>query len=121
MSSSAVDALNALELDEKKFLSLLGDLIGESKDLQNTGVGTAHVPKEDLAVKHVLEALKPYRVESGGVLEVEHAVVRGGTRERRHQISGERPERERGASTHVRGVAHGRCSGESGGVERGSV
>ena len=72
MSSSAVDALNALELDEKKFLSLLGDLIGESKDLQNTGVGTAHVPKEDLAVKHVLEALKPYRVESGGVLEVEH-------------------------------------------------
>ena len=72
MSSSAVDALNALELDEKKFLSLLGHLIGESKDLQNTGVGTAHVPREDLAVKHVLEALKPYRVESGGVLEVEH-------------------------------------------------
>ena len=72
MSSSAVDALNALELDEKKFLSLLGDLIGESEDLQNTGVGTAHIPKEDLAVKHVLEALKPYRVESGGVLEVEH-------------------------------------------------
>ena len=66
------DALNALELDEEKFVSLLGSLIGESQHLQNTGVGTAFVPKEDLAIRHVLEVLKPYRVENGGVLEVEH-------------------------------------------------
>ena len=59
--------------------------------LANTGVGTAHVPKEDLAVKHVLEALKPYRVESGGVLEVEHVSSRGGTRERVIKYPGKGP------------------------------
>ena len=77
-AASAIDALNALELDEEKFLHLLGNLIGESKTLQNTGVGTAHVPREDNAVKHVLETLKPYRTENGGVLEVEHVTYAEG-------------------------------------------
>ena len=54
MSTAAADALRALELDEDVFLNLLSRLIGESRHLQNTGVGTAHVPREDLAVKHVL-------------------------------------------------------------------
>ena len=75
---SAVDALNSLELDEEKFIALLGNLIGESQGLQNTGVGTAHVPREDNAIRHVLEVLKPYRKESGGVLEVEHVTYAEG-------------------------------------------
>ena len=78
MSTAAADALRALELDEDVFLNLLSRLIGESRHLQNTGVGTAHVPREDLAVKHVLETLKPYRVENGGVLEVEHVTYAEG-------------------------------------------
>lgn len=77
-SMSAVDALNSLELDEEKFIALLGNLIGESQGLQNTGVGTAHVPREDNAIRHVLEVLKPYRKESGGVLEVEHVTYAEG-------------------------------------------
>ena len=73
-----MDSLASLELDETKFLNLLAALIGESQGLQNTGVGTAHVPREDNAIKHVLECLKPYRTENGGPLEVRHVTYAEG-------------------------------------------
>lgn len=71
-------ALHGLELNEERFLGLLRNLIGEAEHLQNTGVGTAYVPQEDRAIKHVLETLAPHRVENGGVLEVEHVVYTEG-------------------------------------------
>ena len=43
MSSATESALDALQLNESRFLSLLEKLIGESQFVQNTGVGTAFV------------------------------------------------------------------------------
>ena len=80
--SASEAALHALELDEERFVGLLRNLIGEVEHLQNTGVGTAYVPQEDLAIKHCLEVLAPHRKENGGPLEVEH-VTYAGTRGRR--------------------------------------
>ena len=57
MGEDALAALQGLELNEERFIGLLRNLIGESEFLQNTGVGTAFVPQEDRAVKHVLETL----------------------------------------------------------------
>ena len=71
MSSSTETALDGLQLNESRFLSLLEKLIGESQFVQNTGVGTAFVPEEDRVVKHVLECLEPFTVENGGKLIVE--------------------------------------------------
>jgi len=77
-----------------------------------TGVGTAHVPRGDLAVKHVLETLKPYRVENGGVLEVEHVTYAEG-RQRGDSVPGTRRERGEGETIDVRGESHVRRAGES--------
>jgi len=74
----AKTALEGLKLDEERYVTLLRKLIGESEYLQNTGVGTAFVPEEDRAVKHVLTELKPFTVENGGPLEVEHVVFTEG-------------------------------------------
>jgi acetylornithine deacetylase len=63
--------LNALELNEERFLQLLAKLIGESEFVQNTGVGTNFVPREDLCVRHVVDVLEPYTIERGGRLTVE--------------------------------------------------
>ena len=71
MSSSTETALDGLQLNESRFLSLLEKLIGESQFVQNTGVGTAFVPEEDRVVKHVLECLESFTVENGGKLIVE--------------------------------------------------
>ena len=71
MSSSTETALDGLQLNESRFLSLLEKLIGERQFVQNTGVGTAFVPEEDRVVKHVLECLEPFTVENGGKLIVE--------------------------------------------------
>jgi len=57
-------------LDDSRFLALLEKLISETKNLQNNPA-QGLIPKEDLASNHVLEALKPYQKENGGVLEVE--------------------------------------------------
>ena len=70
--SDTVSNLHGLELNEERFVGLLRNLIGEVEHLQNTGVGTAYVPQEDLAIKHCLEVLAPYRKENGGPLEIEH-------------------------------------------------
>ena len=61
----ATAALESLELNEERFVGLLRNLIGEVEKLHNTGVGTAYVPQEDLAIKHVLDVLAPHRVENG--------------------------------------------------------
>ena len=74
MSSTTTDtelALDALQLNEPRFLELLEKLIGESRFVQNTGVGTAFVPEEDRVVAHVLKCLDPFKVENGGKLIVE--------------------------------------------------
>jgi acetylornithine deacetylase len=62
-------ALN-LELNSERYVQLLEKLIGETEFLQNNP--PRFVPQEDRAVKHVLEALKPYLLENGGVIKAEH-------------------------------------------------
>ena len=71
-------SLQSLELNENRFVSLLRNLIGEAEHLQNTGVGTAYVPQEDRAIKHVLEVLAPHRKENGGPLEIDHVTYAEG-------------------------------------------
>lgn len=56
-------------MNEARFLSLLEKLISESKYLQNNPAAGL-VPKEDLASNHVLECLKPFTKENGGLLEI---------------------------------------------------
>ena len=41
-------------------------------------MGTAYVPQEDLAIKHVLEVLAPHREENGGPLEIDHVTYAEG-------------------------------------------
>jgi len=59
-----------LELNQERFLALLGKLVGESKQLQNSP-SQGLVPREDAASDHVLSLLAPYTTQNGGVLEVE--------------------------------------------------
>jgi len=59
-----------MDLNKDRYVSLLEKLIGEVEFLQNSP--PKFIPQEDKAIKHLLEALKPYTVENGGVLKVEH-------------------------------------------------
>ena len=61
--------LQAVNLNEVRFLSLLRKLIGETKHLQNNPAAGL-IPREDLACEHLLEVLGPHMQENGGVLEV---------------------------------------------------
>eukprot|EP00775_Hariotina_reticulata_P001518 gene1518-1855_t len=71
-------SLSSTELDEDKFVDLLGKLIGDSKLLQNNPPEL--VPVEDswvtavtaAAARHVLEVLEPYSTDNGGPLEIQH-------------------------------------------------
>ena len=77
--------------NEERYVKLLTNLIGETKYLQDKP--PRHVPEEDRcetmnivifyfinsfccvmyrAIKHLLEVLKPYTKENGGLLKVEH-------------------------------------------------
>lgn len=67
---NVTEFLTSVSLNESRFLSLLEKLIGESKYLQNSPAQNL-IPIEDKASNHVLEALRPYSKENGGVLEVE--------------------------------------------------
>lgn len=62
--------LDNVEMNEERFVALLRKLIGESKFLQNSP-SQGLIPKEDLAIRHILEVLSPYMKENGGVLEVQ--------------------------------------------------
>jgi len=72
--------------NEERYVKLLTNLIGETKNLQNNP--PRHVPEEDRygtfishfktifvpyrAIKHLLEVLKPFTKENGGSLKVDH-------------------------------------------------
>jgi len=62
--------LSEIQMNEPRFMALLEKLIGESKFLQNSP-SQGLIPQEDLASNHVLEVLKPFLKENGGVLEAE--------------------------------------------------
>lgn len=66
---SEVTSVN-IEMNEERFLALLEKLIGESQFLQNSPAQGFH-PEENRASNHILEVLKPYTIENGGVLKVE--------------------------------------------------
>ncbi|CAI6008873.1 unnamed protein product [Closterium sp. NIES-65] len=58
------------QLDEDRFVALLEKLINEARYLQNNPPEC--VPKEDRAVRHVLDVLQPYSEEEGGPLYIQH-------------------------------------------------
>ena len=60
-----------ISMNETRFLNLLEKLIGESKYLQNSPSQNL-IPIENLAIKHIIDVLEPYKIENGGVLEVNH-------------------------------------------------
>ena len=62
--------MKGLELDEDRFVALLTKLIGESEKLQNNPPRL--VPKEDLAIGHVLDELRPFSEAEGGPLKLDH-------------------------------------------------
>jgi acetylornithine deacetylase len=62
--------LETLELNEERYIGLLTNLISVTERLQNNPA-QGLVPREDLASDFVLELLKPYSKENGGVLEIE--------------------------------------------------
>lgn len=59
-----------VEMNEPRFLALLEKLIGVSKHLQNSPI-QGLIPEEDRACEIVLDFLKPYLKENGGVLVAE--------------------------------------------------
>lgn len=62
--------LSSVEMNESRFLDLLGKLIGVADRLQNSPAQGLN-PQEDLASDHVLALLEPHRKENGGPLEVQ--------------------------------------------------
>lgn len=60
-----------ISMNETRFLNLLEKLIGESKYLQNSPSQNL-IPIENLAIKHIIDVLEPYKIENGGMLEVNH-------------------------------------------------
>lgn len=57
-------------LNKERFLALFAKLIGEAEFVQNNPP-QGLVPEEDRVVRHIVEALEPYSVKSGGVLQIE--------------------------------------------------
>jgi acetylornithine deacetylase len=62
--------LSSVRLDEPRFLALLEKLISETEHLQNSPP-QGLIPKEDLAIKHILEVLTPLSTANGGPLVIE--------------------------------------------------
>jgi len=58
-------------MNETRFLNLLEKLISESKYLQNSPSQNL-IPMENLAIKHIMDVLEPFKKENGGILEVNH-------------------------------------------------
>ncbi|KAL2643014.1 hypothetical protein R1flu_010601 [Riccia fluitans] len=69
-SDDPIKVLENLQMDEKKFVDLLGNIIGEAQHLQNNP--PTLIPKEDRAVRHVLDVLEPLSEEHGGPLKLNH-------------------------------------------------
>lgn len=68
-SADVSEVLAGIEMNEDRFLALLGKLIGEAEHLQNSPPDFN--PTEDKASDHVLAALEPYTTANGGPLTVE--------------------------------------------------
>eukprot|EP00038_Savillea_parva_P007595 m.171228 g.171228 ORF g.171228 m.171228 type:complete len:440 (-) comp13348_c0_seq1:76-1395(-) len=60
----------AWELNEERFVTLLGKLIGEAKYVQNQPPKL--VPEEDKIINHLLELLEPHSTKNGGPLHIQH-------------------------------------------------
>ena len=73
MSSAAAEGgdVSGIKMNEKRFLDLLTELIGVVETLQNNP-SQGLVPREDNAGDLVLATLKPFSVENGGPLHIEH-------------------------------------------------
>jgi len=69
--------LASIEMNEPRYLSLLTNLIGESKFLQNCP-SMGFTPKEDLAIDHIMRILFPYTNDNGGILEVKRVAFTEG-------------------------------------------
>jgi acetylornithine deacetylase len=65
-----MEFLSTIEMNEPRFLALLTKLIGESKYLQNNPA-QGLIPEEKRAADHIIEVLRPYTKENGGVLDVQ--------------------------------------------------
>lgn len=63
-SEGKEEGVAALEMQEDRFLALLGKLIGESESLQDNPPSL--VPREDNAIKHVVDQLRPHSVRAQG-------------------------------------------------------
>lgn len=59
------------ELDQAKYVELLGTLMNEVEKIQNSP-STGLIPREDLIVNHVLSYLGAHSAEAGGPLLIEH-------------------------------------------------
>jgi acetylornithine deacetylase len=70
MASTAA-VVGDITMNETRFLGLLEQLIGQVETLQNNP-SQGLVPREDNAGDLVLATLKPFTVENGGPLHVEH-------------------------------------------------
>lgn len=70
IDSEEVESILNIELSEDKYVELLSKLIGESEHLQNNPA-QGLIPREDLAVRHVLAVLEPLSTENGGPLVIE--------------------------------------------------
>jgi len=65
-----MEGLAAMEMNETRFLTLLEKMINVAEQLQNNPA-FGLIPKEELVADMVLEVLKPFMKENGGVLEVQ--------------------------------------------------
>lgn len=63
-------SIGELELCTDVFVPLLSKLVGEARHLQNNPPEL--IPREDRAVRHVLDVLQPLSTEEGGPLSLHH-------------------------------------------------
>lgn len=62
------------DLNKESFVSLLSNLIAESKYVQNNPPEL--IPEEDRIVNHVLDVLRPFTTANGGPLVVNHVAYK---------------------------------------------
>lgn len=66
--TTAAKAPLDLDFNAKEFLTLLGNYVGQAKNLQNNP--PALIPKEDLVADQVIDFLTPYSTAKGGPLKI---------------------------------------------------
>eukprot|EP00191_Tetraselmis_sp_GSL018_P003339 CAMPEP_0177609198 /NCGR_PEP_ID=MMETSP0419_2-20121207/18933_1 /TAXON_ID=582737 /ORGANISM="Tetraselmis sp., Strain GSL018" /LENGTH=437 /DNA_ID=CAMNT_0019104051 /DNA_START=132 /DNA_END=1446 /DNA_ORIENTATION=- len=62
--------MDSVTWDQSRYLSLLEKLIGETRHLQNNP--PEQIPREDRAVRHILDVLEPWSTGKGGPLRIQH-------------------------------------------------